>query len=516
MIRIAAAAALTALVSFNAHAQIVSSAAADIADPHLDKKSAKANRPSSLGELWGQLESAEKAMSDGDLATASRLLDDVLSAPAFAELDFERSHFALASAAEVANKDGDFVRAHALYQRSSEHALATNDDWMGRLNSSWFIGNLDDAVGSLSKIARRWPEELQYISEWAINALLAHARSEFPEAELPLLQALFDSGWQTDLGREPSQIWMRMIELLIEEQAFDRALEVSSRLRDPLAIVTLRSDLRFAELVDTAPEWFNIEETIDAEIIEARLSVEAYPELLAPAIALAESLLRAGRADDALLVIDTHMTRAALKTVTGEAFEDVLSETVHALTTKALALAALERWDDAAAQLALAAKQTVSKERSDDLYAVALLQARLGLSDSALATLKRVTRRKPDPEADLVRFIVAQTRGDADAADAALDALVAAAGEASAQAQRALLIAGRTDAAARLLIRRLSDPAQRTPALLELQGMREQPWPGATPDWNVLTEALMSREDVRRSVDANGGIVSEYAIYRWN
>ncbi|MGD8810181.1 MAG: hypothetical protein PVG24_11280, partial [Gammaproteobacteria bacterium] len=294
MIRIAAAAALTALVSFNAHAQIVSSATADIADPHLDKRSARADRPSGLGELWGQLESAEKAMSDGDLATASRLLDDVLSAPAFAELDFERSHFALTSAAEVANKDGDFVRAHALYQRSTEHALATNDDWMGRLNSSWFIGNLDDAVASLSKIARRWPEELQYISEWAINALLAHARSEFPETELPLLQALFDSGWQTDLGREPSQIWMRMIELLIEEQAYDRALEVSSRLRDPLAIVTLRSDLRFAELVDTAPEWFDIEETIDAEIIEARLSVEAYPELLAPAIALAESLLRAG------------------------------------------------------------------------------------------------------------------------------------------------------------------------------------------------------------------------------
>jgi hypothetical protein len=79
-----------------------------------------------------------------------------------------------------------------------------------------------------------------------------------------------------------------------------------------------------------------------------------------------------------------------------------------------------------------------------------------------------------------------------------------------------LLIAGDIDAAARLLIRRLNDPAQRTPALLELQGMREQRWPESAADWKALTKTLMLRDDVRQSVTVNGGLISDYAIYRWN
>jgi tetratricopeptide (TPR) repeat protein len=293
-------------------------------------------------------------------------------------------------------------------------------------------------------------------------------------------------------------------------------LSVSSRIRDPLAIVTLLSDRKFAPIVAAAPDWFNVEETMDAGIIEARLAVEANPHLLAPSIDLAEALLRAGRQPEALLVLESHMARSALKSVIGGTLEDAVAETVRALTVKALALVALQRYDDAAAQLDLAANQVLPKDRAGDFLAVAQLQVRLGLPDAALATLERLAGLAQDARADLVRFMAARSHSDTDAQNAALAALIAGAGDAPAEAQRALLLAGRIDAAADLLIRRLNDPLQRSNALLELQRMHEQVWPETAVDWRRRAAQLMSREDVRASVAASGGIVADYALYRWN
>ena len=209
-----------------------------------------------LEGLGNLSDSAEQALANEDYETAARLFDAVLASARFAQLDRDRQRFILTSAAEVASMRSDFELAHQLYRRASAFPQADSDAWMGRLNSAWFVGRYDDAVDSLVTIARRWPDELEYISEWAIDALLAHTRKIRADVELPLLEALFDSGWQTDLGQEPSDLWLRLIELLAEQESIDRALDVSARLRDPLAIVTMLSDRRFARIVAAAPDWF--------------------------------------------------------------------------------------------------------------------------------------------------------------------------------------------------------------------------------------------------------------------
>lgn len=459
---------------------------------------------------------AEQSMAAAEYDTAAELFDSVVAAAAFARLNVERRHFVLSNAANVASLRSDFAKAHALYEQSSTLAPAGSDDWMGRLNASWFLGDLDDAMTSLRHIAATWPGELSFVSEWAMMALLAHARSHSAETEFDVLTALFDTSWQTDLGREPTALWLRLIELLAERELSERALAVVSRLRDPLAVVTILSDKRFAAIVDSAPDWFSVAEAIEANIIEARVAVADNPHLLAPAVELAEALLRAGRQREALLVIETHMARSALKSVIGETLDDSVSETVRALTTKALALIGLGRLDDAVTQLELAAEQVLPKDRVGDFLDVAQLQASLGQADSALRTLERIDGLADSARAQFVRFLAAHSRNDAAAQTEALDALVASADDAPVQAQRALLLAGRLDDAAQLLVRRLNDPQHRHGALLELQQMHEPAWPVKSLDWRAQAKELFSRTRVRDSVEASGAIVSNYELYRWN
>ena len=472
--------------------------------------------PKGLDALLQLTDAAERALAEDDAKEARQLLATVHAAPDFGRLDEDRRHFVLARAGELASAAADFSQAHALYSSATGLQRADSDDWMGRLNAAWFVGDFDDAVTSLAMLARHWPGELAFVSQWAVEALIDHSRDTELSTEFGLLEALFESGWQTDLGLEPTQLWLRLLERYVEEERVSDALTVASRLRDPMAIVSIRADQRFSALVASAPEWFSVTEASDAGIIEARLSVEDHPDLLAPAVALTELLLQAGRAQDALLVIDTHLARSAIKTVVGASFDDAVEESVRALTAKALALIALERWNEAAEQIELAASQTLPQNRSDDFFAVAMLQARLGQPDAALATLKKIPVQQQTPQAELVRFVAARARSDEAGAQAALTELLAAEDTAGAQAQRALLIAGQLDEAAELLIRRLNDPLQRGRALLEIQSMREQHWPDAALDWQTRAVQLLQRDDVRRSVAASGANVGDYALYRWN
>jgi hypothetical protein len=183
---------------------------------------------------------------------------------------------------------------------------------------------------------------------------------------------------------------------------------------------------------------------------------------------------------------------------------------------KALALIALERYDEAADELELAAQQVLPMGRLDDFLDVAELQACLGLPDAALATLDHLAARPQDARTYFIRFVAARAWQDDQAADAALLALIKHADEAPAQVQYALLMSGNVDAAAQLLIRRLNDPLQRQSALLELQQMHDPAWPIKELDWRAQAELLTARADVRDTVAATGGTVSDYEIYRWN
>lgn len=469
-----------------------------------------------IGELTQLADAAEQAMANSEYEKAAGLFRRVFEAKNFEKLAEDRRHFILSSAAKIASMHSDFSHARTLYEQSSQSGLADGDDWMGRLNASWFLGDFDDAVASLSIIANHWPDELAYVSEWAMDSLLAQLRSRNVEAELAVLQTLFNTSWQTDLGLEPTHLWLRLIELLTQRNELQQALPVTSRIRDPLAVVTLLSDKRYASIVAAQPDWFSVEEAMDAGIIEARLAVDAHPHLLAPSVKLAQALLRADRSQEALLVINTHMARSALKSVIGDKLEDSLSETVRALTLKAVALISLGDIDAAAAALELASRQMVPKDRLEDLLSVAELQANLCLPQAALRTLERISARPEDSRSYFVRFMAARALGDSDAEQLALSALLQRATEAPSQAQRALLLVGDMDAAAELLIERINDPRQRSDALLELQEMADHAWPEPGLDWRAGMSALTSRADVRATLNTNGGRVADYEIFRWN
>ena len=509
-----AAAALVFVAS--AAAQTHAPASAGHAAVEFENRPSKVATEHSLTELSQLADAAVQAMANEEYEQASRLFGQILSARNFASVDGNGRHHVLTNAAKIASMQSDFDQAHSLYAQSSQLDQAGSGDWMGRLNAAWFLGDFDDAVASLSRIAEYWPEELAFVSEWAMDSLLAHLRKRDANAEFMLLQALFDTNWQTDLGREPAGLWLRLFELLAQRDLHESALAVASKIRDPIAMVSVLSDRRFLDIVTRAPEWFSVEEAMDAGIIEARLAVEANSHLLAPAVELAQALLHAGRQSEALLVIDIHMARSAFKSVIGDTFEDGISETVRALTVRALVLISLNRYEEAAAALDLAAQQSLPGDRLADFLTVAELQAWLGLSDAALTTLERSRSGAHGARAYFVRFIAARMHNDSPAEKRALALLMERASESPAEAQRALLMAGKIDAAADLLINRLNDPAQRPNAILELQRMDEQTWPAAKLDWRSQVRVLLSREDVLETVAATGGIVSDYAIYRWN
>ena len=115
-------------------------------------------------------------------------------------------------------------------------------------------------------------------------------------------------------------------------------------------------------------------------------------------------------------------------------------------------------------------------------------------------------------ERDLILMRAALMRQDTNKADAYLERILAQVDGHESRATRALVWAGKLDAAAELFIRRLSDPRLRGNALLAAQVRHESVPLSGDALYRDRWRALLEREDVQAAIKAVGRVQS-YAVW---
>lgn len=442
-------------------------------------------------------------------------LSDLMSSSMFEQLPSEERHTWVSAAAALAREGEDFKHAQPLFVIASELPEAGFPDWDGRYDAAVRLQDSEDAVRSITTIARRWPESLGgydnvHIRRLALGAGDAKAGDD---SRMQLLEALYTANWKIDYGVEPSALWSELVRLLMEQGNLQRATEVSRRITEPRGILALRVDNRFDALVRADPARFEMSAAIDRNLTEWQALAQRYPAKLAATCELADRYLDFGRSEESLSLMNEVIERVAQGKPSASVYEDLNEKRNWIYDTRARALMQLGRWSEAERESRQAAALLEEGHPNvSNAINLAFFYVGFGRSSEALKALGPRLVKGSDVSsygAMQVRFVLhaaALARKDARAARESLDYMREHQSDAVKTYEESLLVAGNLNEAAGLLTRRLKDPALRAEALADVQEYRE---PALSPLDRKIREgwrSLRERSDVRAAVAEVGRI----------
>jgi tetratricopeptide (TPR) repeat protein len=283
----------------------------------------------------------------------------------------------------------------------------------------------------------------------------------------------------------------------------------------PRAVLSLRIDRRFDELVRQAPERFDVEAAVRRQTSDHEGAVARHPRSLDALVELTRAYLDAGRYADVLRAAAAALARVPDSDAFHAAYDDDDTALSRLLGDYARALMATQPWEDARGALEIAAEGL----EHGSLNAGSIIQlgdfhARLGRPDEALRVLAQIPEdsRELAPQARMAwhgaRLLAAVGKGDQTRVRQSLEYLRAHQREAIGAYQEALIWAGRDEEAERLLIARLNDPLLRREALREVQIYSEPPAPPPVMRERERWRALVSLPAVQRAIARVGRIES--------
>jgi tetratricopeptide (TPR) repeat protein len=456
---------------------------------------------------------AIKQVSAGELVQAYPRLTEIIGCPQFDQFEPELRHSALLVAGFVAIDLDKIADGHALLVRSSAMPEADADDWIGRLDAARRLGKREDAIESLTQLARRWPEKLQELNFRVVLEIIGYAQylSSSDSVRFELLDSLYAAKWTLPDGIEPSFAWRDLAAIELDRQDFTRAQEVVSRVQSPHAIVSMRIDRRFDQLRAAVPQYFDVDAAVANQLTSMRTIVQRSPRSLDAIVQLTYSMLDARLYEDVLGMTDGIMQRIKGASDNHAPYDD-MDKQIWILDNRARALAALERWSEAEAHWRTAAQRMEDGGPNvSNVINLAWFYAEAGRSEEALATLRGVgPEMSPYGWMQMhgARHAAALHKGDAIIANESFAYLEAHRNDALDTWQWALVRADRPDEAASLLIERLRDPAKRGDALYDLQDFANPPSASQRALWNARWSQIKSRVDVRDAIGAVGRIES--------
>jgi tetratricopeptide (TPR) repeat protein len=463
-------------------------------------------------ELFRQ---AAAAFQQKDLALASQKLQAAIDAPVFSRLTSAQQHAFLLNAGTIANASQHWPQAHAFFVRASALPEADGNDWLGRAWSAWAAEPLD-LVLSVTRLAQVAPEMLSKLDDSIVfQTVYPHPKTPDEEqARFQLLGALFTARWKTKSNVEPDEAWRDLAIFLLERNARERAAEVSNRITDPLMLVAMRVDNRFADLVRENPGHFDIDKMQAHRIERFREEVASQPRSLQVLVQYLGSLSSAGRYQKVLDLADEAITRADASRV--PPYDDIKEYLSWIRYARAKAVLHLGRWPQAVEELERARRMPEhGKVNVSQSINLGELYCRLDRPKEALEVIAPITNdllsKYGRMELEGVRLRAATQMGDAAAAAQALNWLREHHKDAEASFQEELIMAGELEQAASFLVDRLKDPRRRSEALLELQQFIDLP---ATPRDKVLQrrwESVVARADVQAAI-AKVGKVERFNI----
>lgn len=334
---------------------------------------------------------------------------------------------------------------------------------------------------------------------------LMNGRTLEGNARFNFILALWNANWAPQ-GNSPAWVWRELASDLIAKGKPQQALQVVSRIvNDPYAILSMRADKAFDPVTALDPAWFEPADAFKRTEDYYRALMAGEPDKLLPVERLAWVL-----------------------EVTGQYAE------ANALLTDALGSARVGRWSDSASMLNWAVQRhayiLIDLGQVDDglkeFEKAAQLPEDGRPNVSQVLNMAEAYARNGRPERALEivkdglvasaygRMVINDDRAIAyfDLKDAT--ALAATVTEAKSHAEDGLpvyenmaLYVNDMDEAARILIRRLSDPEKYTDALQEVQA-----WKPASSDFDQeiarRRAAMVARPDVQAAIASRGRIYS--------
>lgn len=435
-------------------------------------------------------------------------LDKALRAPGFASLPEEVRYQTAFVASLIAWETNKNDKAHGLAVQATRFPEADNAAWMVRFSSAFTIKNYGDAAHSLTMFAQRWPAKLGDIVPGAVMQLhyqlkLAHE----DDADHLMLDELFDAGWKTK-GVEPSNLWRDLALEHLQRGEVARATKVAFRVTSGQIALSMRVDKRFDAITVAHPDAFDVDRLIAAEITATEAQIAAHPDQLQPVTDLQELFLITRQYPKVLSISDDAVARAERREG-AKTYTDFSDRYNWILDSRSRAFKRQGQWDKAVATEVLAARLPeqggINVSQSINLGE---LNAELDQPDNAATAIVQLGDLTPVGQMQLegVKLHIAVDRHDEQAASTAMAYLRAHRAEEPDTLQDALLLRGRLDEAAALLIERLENPEWRTDALVDMQhyaDVARTPMEKTINDqWNTVT----ARPDVQAALQKVGRI----------
>lgn len=486
----------------------------DAAPPADAPAVARSTEPRGLDALRADLAAADAASDRHDIAAASTLFDRALAHPLFRALPEEERLEAQKNASWVDYLAGRYPRAMA----RARAAAAIREDDRDNAYHIMLIHLADkrpaQAADAMLDLLRRWPSLGQSIRPERFYDIL-DGLDDQPARKLAYLQGLWDAGWD-DTEHNASPMWMALVDLRLARGELAEAKRTLDRVDGVYAMIGLRADRRYDAIVDRASPRFDVAASAQRAVEALEAKARARPANLAVRAQLTYALLDAGRLDRVIEVVDEALGQDDTGRLKRTKYEDA-DEMEWLLNNRAMARFRLGQTD-----LAIADMRRASAWRSGKTVNVGTglnlgaLHCALGRADDALAAVDAVPEAEMSDYGRAVRAVqrlcAGILRNDAALQAQAMDFLKAHRRDLADSYFDALVMLGRLDEAAALLIAQLRDPDLRGYRLAQAQDTLHAPEFDGNRRWRANRDALFARPDVRAALERVGRI-ERYDVY---
>ena len=445
----------------------------------------------------------------GDVGPACEAMDAVLKDPGVGALARPKHAEVLLLASFVysqCNRLDDAVK-----QAQASAALERTPNAVMMI-ASWSeqAGKNDESAEALVAFAREWPKDTALHTMQTVWSNF-RAWSDAPAKQRAFLQALFDARFNPK-DADASELWFELARLHLDAGDVAAAKRVAAEVKGLTSAAKMRVDRRFDPVLADAPQLGDYKAQAARLLESLRAKQAAAPRAMPLRTAIAEEMVLLGDYAGALEFVD-----GTLADVRG-AKEDEWEARYHAtfmLRARASANLRQGKMQPAIEDLEMAsmfvapgsvdfprlmlAEQLCDMGRPKDAEAAADIEVE---EPRFLANVRQV-----------LRVCAATGLGDAARARKLTDALRATVGPGERELLlTAYLYLGDVDAAARLYIDMLDNPAERNEMLLWAQKDRRlEPMPGIA-GYRRTFDAMVARPDVQAALQKYGRVL-EWDIY---
>lgn len=472
-------------------------------------------------DLYTALERVSGLLTSGDIKSARTELEAMLRHPGLEAAPTALRYAVYFTIGITAFADGDPKAAHRYIALAGEiaPALRSGGYWQYATLAAMQAEEGDAAVEGLLTLATTYPEVALAMGDAVVFRVLdMSSRLADHKKHIALLDALWLMGYQPKVGDQTMEyFWLELLASYLDNGESAQARDIVATLRRAPSVIIMSVDARFDSYRPADP-FLAQGNALEAELAEVRALAAGHLKELAKVDALARTLRKLNRDDEALSVLQTSLDALNEAPAGLRVFEDqdMFLDTV--LNAKAEILLAGGEADEAisAQHLAMQVEESLGTVSFFQRLNLARMYVWLERPTEALDTLAGVKSTETAVYfammASEVRVCANQQLGNTSLARDELTRMLDHADVAYDAYRMALLCVSDLDAVEKLIVERIEDPRTRLTALVDLQSCPE---PVTAPEYYramVSTFDGMSKRPALKAALAKYGRVLHWPM----